>query len=393
MKPTEADEPGSTDYNGRLWRRNRNDKIIAETQPLKDIAVSNRWDVPRGYFDNLSQPSKMCFHQFEDHLVVTDTRDTINIIDYSKSVNRINCFSNGNPPESKITEVRFINEDDQALLMTGSSDGVIKVFRNYDRKGETELVTGFRALTDLVSSNKNAGLVFDWQQGRGLILVAGDVKVIRVWNAGTEVCTNDIPARSGSCITSLTSDQVEGDVFVAGFGDGAIRVYDQRQKPANAMVKVWKEHRQWITNVHLQRGGQRELISGCRSGEVKLWDIRWDRSVKTIQATTDHLRTLSIHEHAPVFATGTERHRVKIFNINNGQPVSHLEPYSGFLRDRSAPIASTAFHPHRLMIAAAAVHDNHVNIFSCHEPRPSAVKSVKLWDGSTTASSRASTLG
>lgn len=190
MKPTEADEPGSTDYNGRLWRRNRNDKIIAETQPLKEIAVSNRWDVPRGYFDNLSQPLKMTFHQFEDHLVVTDNRDTVNIIDYSKAVTRINCFSNGNPPDSRLTEVRFINEDDQALLMTGSSDGVIKIYRNYDRKGETELVTGFRALTDLVPSNKNAGLVFDWQQGRGLILVAGDVKVIRVWNAGTEVCTS-----------------------------------------------------------------------------------------------------------------------------------------------------------------------------------------------------------
>jgi regulator-associated protein of mTOR len=190
MKPTEADEPGSTDYNGRLWRRNRNDKIIAETQPQKEVAVSNRWDVPRGYFDNLSQPMKMCFHQFEDHLVVTDNRDTVNIIDYSKSVVRTNCFSNGNPPDSRITDVRFINEDDQALLMTGSSDGVIKIFRNYDTKGRTELVTGFRALTDLVPSNKNAGLVFDWQQGRGLVLVAGDVKVIRVWNAGTEVCTS-----------------------------------------------------------------------------------------------------------------------------------------------------------------------------------------------------------
>ncbi|KAJ6197026.1 LOW QUALITY PROTEIN: raptor N-terminal caspase like domain-containing protein [Bipolaris maydis] len=381
MKPTEADEPGSTDYNGRLWRRNRNDKIIAETQPLKDIAISNRWDVPRGYVDNLSQPAKMFFHQFEDHLVVTDTRDTVNIFDYSKSVNRINSFSNGNPPESRITDVRFINEDDQALLMTGSSDGVIKIFRNYDRKGETELVTGFRALTDLVSSNKNAGL-----QGRGLILVA-------VWNAGTEVCTNDLPARSGSCITSLTSDQVEGDVFVAGFGDGAIRVYDQRQKPATAMVKVWKEHKQWITNVHLQRGGQRELVSGCRGGEIKLWDIRWDRSVKTIQATSDTLRTLSVHEHAPVFATGTQRHRVKIFNINNGQPVSHLEPYSGFLRDRSSPISVTAFHPHRLMIAAAAAHDTHVNIFSCHEPKNATVKTVKLWDGGATASSRSSIYG
>lgn len=190
MKPTEADEPGSTDYNGRLWRRNRNDKIIAETQPLKEIAVNNRWEVPRGYFDNLSQPMKMCFHQFEDHLIVTDNRNTVNIFDYSGSTNRINSFSNGNPPDSKITEVKFINEDDQALLMTGSSDGVIKIFRNYDTRAKTELVTAFRALTDLVPSNKNAGLVFDWQQGRGLVLVAGDVKVIRVWNAGTEICTS-----------------------------------------------------------------------------------------------------------------------------------------------------------------------------------------------------------
>lgn len=188
MKPTEADEPGSTDYNGRLWRRNRNDKIIAETQPLKEVAVSNRWDVPRGYFDNLSQPMKMTFHQFEDHLVVTDNWNTVNVIDYSNNAQRINCFSNGNPLDSRITDVRFINEDDQALLMTGSSDGVIKIFRNYDSRGKTELVTGFRALTDLVPSNRNAGLVFDWQQGRGLVLVAGDVKVIRVWNAGTEVC-------------------------------------------------------------------------------------------------------------------------------------------------------------------------------------------------------------
>lgn len=191
MKPTEADEPGSADYNGRLWRRNRNDKIIAETQPLKEVSVTHQWTHQHALFDNQSQPMKICFHQFEEHVVVTDNRDTINVVEYSGGpTKRLNSFSNGNPTDSKITEAKFINEDDQALLMTGSSDGVIKIFRNYDTRGKTELVTAFRALTDLVSSNKNAGLVFDWQQGRGLVLVAGDVRVIRVWNAGTEVCTS-----------------------------------------------------------------------------------------------------------------------------------------------------------------------------------------------------------
>ena len=103
---------------------------------------------------------------------------------------RLNRFSNANPPGSRINEVRFINEDDQALLMTGSSDGVIRILRNYESEIDIELVSAFRALTDIVPSNKNAGLVLDWQQGQGKLLVAGDVKVIRVWNAATEICTN-----------------------------------------------------------------------------------------------------------------------------------------------------------------------------------------------------------
>ncbi|CAL5872696.1 uncharacterized protein PFLUO_LOCUS6963 [Penicillium psychrofluorescens] len=364
MKPNEPDEPGSSDYNERLWRRGRNEKIIAETQPLKTKAGTSRWDNSVTLLSNSSQPLKMCFHQFEDHIAVADDRDTIAIWDW-QSHKRLNQFSNGNPAGSKINEIRYINEDDQALLMTGSSDGVLKLFRNYESAKSIEVVTAFRALPDLIPSNRNAGLVFDWQQGQGKALVAGDVKVIRVWNAATEVCTNDIPARSGSCITSLTSDQVAGNIFVAGFGDGAVRVFDQRLKPTTSMVKVWREHKQWITNVHMQRGGLRELISGSRNGEIRLWDLRMDDPLSTIHATKDTLRTLSVHEHAPVFSMGTNRHEVKTFNVD-GSYLSTFEPYSSFLHhNRSSPIASTAFHPHRTVLACAALNDHHINLVSC----------------------------
>ncbi|KAL1848459.1 Target of rapamycin complex 1 subunit kog1 [Paecilomyces lecythidis] len=364
MKPNEPDEPGSADYNERLWRRSRNEKIIAETQPLKDKAGSSRWDHSVSLLTNDAQPMKMCFHQFEDHLAVSDDRDTISIWDWQLH-RRLNRFSNGNPPGSKINEIRYINEDDQALLMTGSSDGILKVFRNYESSKGVEIVTAFRALPELIPSNRNAGLVFDWQQGQGKALVAGDVKVIRVWNAATEVCTNDIPARSGSCITSLTSDQVAGNIFIAGFGDGAIRVFDQRLKPTTSMVKVWREHKQWITNVHMQRGGVRELVSGSRNGEIRLWDLRMNDPISTIYATRDTLRTLSVHEHAPVFTVGTNRHEVKTFNVD-GTHLSTFEPYSSFLHhNRSSPIASTAFHPHRTLLACSALHDNHINLVAC----------------------------
>ncbi len=47
-------------------------------------------------------------------------------------------------------------------------------------------------------------------------------------------------------------------------------------------------------------------------------------------------------------------------------PLSSFEPYSGFLhQNRAAPISSTCFHPHRMLMACSALNDSHVNIFKC----------------------------
>ena len=207
MKTSEADEPGSDGYNARLWRRSRNEKILNTTQPLKNVAGSTPWNTPKGSFANGTQPLKLCFHQFEDHLAVADDRDTVCLWNWQGKA-RMNRFSNGNPAGSRINELKFINEDDQALLVTGSSDGVVKIYREYDSEERIEVVTAFRGLTDLVPSTKNSGLVLDWVQGQGKFLVAGDVKVIRTWNAATEICAhvsrpNDPNDGSNSCRNCL----------------------------------------------------------------------------------------------------------------------------------------------------------------------------------------------
>lgn len=400
MRPSESDEPGSVDYNERLWRRNRNDKIIASTQPMKEAAGSQRWDVPCGYFGIGAAPFKMVFHQFENHLVTADDRDSIAVWDWEHSA-QLSRFSNGNPAGSRVTELRFINEDDQAMLMTGSSDGVIKIFRGYDDLKTVELASSFRALSDLVVSDKqNAGLVFDWQQGQGRILVAGDDRVIRVWQAGHELCIGDIPARSSSCITSLTSDQVEGNVFVAGFGNGSVRAYDQRTAPRDSMVMDWvnraTDHKSWVVGVHLQRGGMRELVSAESNGGVRLWDLRMKKPLSSLatgkKGNSRNLRTLSVHEHAPVFATGGADHTIRVYNTHTGlKHLSSFEPYMSFLRlggggggRNATPITATAFHPHRMMLACGAINDGHVNLFRCEALQAEGGKAggvVDEWKG------------
>lgn len=398
MRPNDPDEPGSADYNSRLWRRTRNEKIIAETQPLKSVAASSKWTHLAAFINNGTQPTGLTFHQFDPHLVVTDNKDIVSIWDFQKN-EQLCRFSNGNPEGSRINATKFMNEDDQPLLMVGSSDGVLKVYRNYADQEDIKCVTAFRALSELIPSNKNAGLVFDWQQGQGKALVAGDVRVIKVWNAATELCVGDIPARSSSCVTSLTSDQLAGQIFVAGFGDGVVRVFDQRLNPRTSMVKAWREHQQWVTNVHMQRGGVRELMSGSRNGEVKLWDIRMDEAIMTINATggqagTYHrnsqhpdggyyenssrvptLRSLSLHEHAPVFAVGTDRHEVKSFSTN-GDALGTFEPLSSGVWSKAGAaaaavggggyrrnaIVATAYHPHKMLLAVAGQGDSHISL-------------------------------
>ncbi|PWW72919.1 hypothetical protein C7212DRAFT_354532 [Tuber magnatum] len=367
MKPNEADEPGSVDYNQRLWRRTRNDRIIITTQTQKERASTSRWDHNKGVFNNGSLPIRLLFHQFESHLIAVDEKDGVSVWDWEKSI-KTNHFSNGNPTGTKITEIKFLNEDDVALLMTGSGEGVVRIYRNYENDGEVELVSSWRALTDLLPSRRSSGLVAEWQQGRGTMLVGGDVRVIRVWDAPREICMSDIPARSGSCITSLTSEQVAGNIFVAGFGDGAVRIYDRRLAPRDSMVKVWKEHKAWIVKVHMQRGGMRELVSGSATGEVKLWDIRMDNPVRGFLAHTKGMRSLSVHEHAPIIATGSTWHDVKLWNTSTPKdlPLSTIKPYSSFLhQNRSNPVTGLAFHPHRMMVACSGAGDNHISLYNC----------------------------
>lgn len=377
MSKTEIDEPGSKEYVKRLWRRNRNELVMQETQPQKKMAIRGDWNRNITILSNKTQPRITKFMQFEKLLVCTDEKDTVTVWDWEKN-EVVTKFSNDNPFGTKITDLKFMNEDDLPLVMTGSSDGVVKIYKNFhcdvDDDRPVELVAGWRALTDLLLTSKSSGLISEWQQSRGSLLVSGDVKIIRVWDAPRELCISDIPARSSSSITSLTSDQVAGNIFIAGFDDGSLRVYDRRLDSRESMVQVWQSGRGGAKNigrgsirsVHMQRGGFRELLSGSADGYVNLWDIRKSEPFLTFTSPERNIRCFDVHEHAPIITTGS-----KVANMwtMSGDMISTLRnPHDTYLANRtSSYLSSLAFHPHRMMLAANYNQDGHINIYQCSD--------------------------
>ncbi len=134
-------------FNQRFWRHKRNEHIIHEAAlaipalaATATVAAGTvEQDAPTGTlaepptltdashltftdYKLIQHPSnvgKMVFHAFEPQLIVAD-EGAIAVYNWETGV-RAHSFLNGDAFGSRISSLRLINEEDQALLLVGSS--------------------------------------------------------------------------------------------------------------------------------------------------------------------------------------------------------------------------------------------------------------------------------
>ncbi|PWN45760.1 hypothetical protein IE81DRAFT_285316 [Ceraceosorus guamensis] len=343
MKSAEAEEPGSVKYNVQTWKRQRNERIIREASAETEHASNTPWTESAGTLRNGSSPYLMLMHEVESHLVAASEQDTISVWDWEEQ-RLLTRFKNGNPEKTNITSLSFVNEAVDTLLLVGSAEGDVRLYSDYDAQPSgvddvgPKLVTTFRALPDMTRSSRPSGLIIDWQQVTGHLLAAGDSGVVRVWDAHRELCVCDIPTRATSNVTSLSSEYDVGHIFIAGFGDGTVGVYDRRNPPEASLVRLWDEHHSWIQKVQLQRRGNRELLSASIDGQVRLWDIRSRASISQANVSNalgGKLSCVAVHERAQVYAAasaprvtraGTTPHQVILSRLDSLSPMPRAAP-------------------------------------------------------------------
>jgi len=368
FRPIEEDQ-SSPKFAEKKWKLSRNNDLINQSIALRDEGkpLIQSLDNEIAILENNNQlVSQLCFHPFEDTVIVSDEHDGISVWNWKEGKQELH-FMNYNPTNTRVTCLNLLNEHDTPLIAAGSDDGVMKMWTlsRDDPENKIKLLTAWRLLDDLVPVRGLSGLVLEWQKKKELLIASGNVDTIKVWDLNKELAVQDISTEAQSCVTALTSDSIvgSGSLLVAGCADHSLRIFDRRIGKS-ALVNSISDHKGWIVNAFMPHLLNHQVICGSSNGEVKIWDLRQTKQpTKNIVAHTNPtMFAFTVHDYAPLFAIGTQDQRVRIMNFN-GDEVSLIRYHDGFLGQRIGPISALSFHPYKLMLAAGAT-DSIVSIYT-----------------------------
>lgn len=321
--------------------------------------------VPSGF----GRISNVLFHPFENMMVVVDSHRKIGLWNYVE-MEKINSFSNYNPKGTKITSISFINSHHISLLLTGSDDGAVRLWKDPHLQHHQRIVSAWTAVENM--PRRKMGLLVDWQQQPGRMIISGNSHSMQIWDVTTERCMKDIEINSDACISSICSTK-DGNLVFAGCVDGTVKGIDLRN-PKHPNVNAFSNKHMAAHRVMVKLqcgrgilGGK--LFSANTLGDIIVSDLRHSAgSIKRMQAFDQHIRldAFDVHNYAPVFACGSKKQIVTIMDLN-GTTINTSKYYKGFMGHRIGPVTSLSFHPNKLLLAAGGYH-SFISMFHCKHP-------------------------
>lgn len=184
--------------------------------------------------------SVLCFHAYLDLLAVADgdkvgiwslkdcsLQSTIqqSLRSFQPLASSSSSSSAGVAPKlfsekhARITAMSWLNQSSDSLLMVGSDDGALCVWRDngdvssgsfnpgdFDTKsGRATQAAAFHALPDIADTSSGSGMIFSWQQSTGSLVTAGNSSTIRLWDVSREQCVRIFQTGLDTCTSALSS--------------------------------------------------------------------------------------------------------------------------------------------------------------------------------------------
>ncbi|KAE9622282.1 putative transcription factor WD40-like family [Lupinus albus] len=349
-----------------LARREEREKIALEhISKCQHSAVSRltnpiaKWDI-KGTQTVMLQP-------FSHIVIAADENEHIRIWNH-KEATLLNSFDNHDFRDKGISKLCLVNEldDSDSLLLAASSDGNIRVWKDYSLKGKQKLVTAFSSIHGHKPGVRSLNAVVDWQQQSGYLYASGEISSIMLWDLDREQLLNSIPSSSDCSISALAASQVHGGQFAAGFVDGSVRLYDVRT-PEMLVCGLWPHTQkvEKVVGIGFQPGlDPGKIVSASQVGDIQFLDIRNPSGAYlTIETRRGSLTTLAVHRHAPIIASGSAKQQlIEVFNLE-GDQLGTICHYPTLMAQKIGAISCLAFHPYQLLLAAGAA-DACVSIYA-----------------------------
>ncbi|XP_029706454.1 regulatory-associated protein of mTOR [Takifugu rubripes] len=129
-------------------------------------------------------------------------------------------------------------------------------------------------------------------------------------------------------------------------------------------VMTYREHGAWVVKAHLQKEPEGHIISVSVNGDVRFFEPRTPDSTNVLQ-TVKGLTALDIHPQANLFACGSMNQFIAVYNAN-GDVISNIKYYDGFMGQRIGAISCLAFHPFWPHLAVGS-NDYYMSIYSAEK--------------------------
>ncbi|KAI3968326.1 hypothetical protein MKW92_052315 [Papaver armeniacum] len=308
-------------------------------------------------------------HPFSPVVIAADETERIRIWDYERAA-LLNSFDNHNFMEKGISKLCLVNELDDSLLLVASSDGNVRIWKDYMTKGSQKLVTAFSSVQGHKPGVRSMNTVVDWQQQSGYLFASGESSPILVWDLDKEQILNSIMSSPESSISALSASQVHGGQFAAGYVDGTVRLFDVRTpEMVVCTTRPHIERVERVVGIGFQPGlDPAKIISASQAGDIQFLDIRKETSAYlSINAHRGSLTALAIHRHAPVIASGSAKQLIKVFSLT-GDQLGTIRYYPSLLGQKIGPVSYLTFHPYQSLLAAGSA-DACVSIYADDTPQ------------------------
>ncbi|XP_044473402.1 regulatory-associated protein of TOR 1-like [Mangifera indica] len=325
------------------------------------------WDTR---FDNGAKTALL--QPFSPIVVAADENERIRVWNYEEGTDRtvLNAFDNHIFPEKGISKLCLVNELDDSLLLVASSNGNIRIWKDYSVKDSQKLVTAFSSIQGHKPGLRHLNAVVDWQQQSGYLYASGEILSIMLWDLDKEQLVNSIPSSSDCGISALSASQVHGGQVAAGFSDGAVRLYDVRMPQmlvctSRPHIRPHTQQVERVVGISFQPGlDPGKIVSASQAGDIEFLDIRNNSDTYlTIDAHRGSLTALAVHRHAPIVASGSAKQLIKVFSLEGEQLGSIRYHHPSFMAQKMGSVGCLAFHPYQVLLAAGAA-DAGVSIHS-----------------------------